>query len=60
MYFFFNMVYNMLAYINQTYLTFGWSFNQKVDFSFGIKYLKLSNDKVHNLDYLHVGIEVLE
>jgi len=43
-----------------THLTFGFSFNQKVDFPFGIKYLKLCNDKAHNLDYLPVGIEILE
>jgi hypothetical protein len=45
---------------NLTHLTFGYNFNQKVELPLGIKYLRLENDKVHNLDYLPEGIEVLE
>ena len=45
---------------NPTHLTFCSKFNQKVELPFDIKYLKLENDKSHNLDYLPEGIEVLE
>jgi len=44
---------------NLTHLTFGKRFNQKVVLPFTIRYLKLQNDKVHNLDYLPEGIEEL-
>jgi hypothetical protein len=44
---------------NLTHLTFGDCFNQKVDLPLNLKYLKLENDKAHNLDYLPEGIEEL-
>ena len=44
---------------NLTHLTFGNEFNQKVVLAFVISYLKVENDKSHNLDYLPEGIEEL-
>ena len=45
---------------NLTHLTFGNEFNKKVVLAFVISYLKVENDKSHNLDYLPEGIEELE